>query len=178
MTINAHIVVPGAVLGLIAIFGVGCGASKHATSTRALTTTATTSAGLATGAERRALGARYLVIAKAGNERLEDDFDPLEEHGRIRLARARADLSDAAATERLFDRRLLQIAFPLTTERVARLLYRVNQARASLTMVAARSTSPRQLHRYEHLLEIANAPVEQYVRTIRRQLGLPPPSTS
>jgi hypothetical protein len=78
----------------------------------------------------------------------------------------------------LFDRRLLRIVFPTETERVARLLYWVNQARARLTTAAAASTSLRQLHAYEQRLTAANRPVEQAVRTIRRQLGLPPPPTS
>jgi hypothetical protein len=78
----------------------------------------------------------------------------------------------------LFDRRLLPIVFPPETEQVARLLYRVNQARAALTTAAAASASLRQLHAYQRRLSAANRPVEQAVRTIRRQLGLPPPSTS
>jgi hypothetical protein len=78
----------------------------------------------------------------------------------------------------LFDRRLRRIVFPSDTERVAHDLYRVNQARASLTTAAAASTSLRQLNAYERQLDAANRPVEQAVRTIRRQLGLPPPPTS
>jgi NAD(P)-dependent dehydrogenase (short-subunit alcohol dehydrogenase family) len=139
--------------------------------------TAATS-GLAAGAARRALAARYLVIARSGNERLEDDFDPLEDRDRDHLVRSRADLRDAAATERLFDRRLLAIAFPSQTERVVRELYRVNQARAALTVTAAASTPLSALHAYDKQLDDANGPVEQAVRTIRRKLGLPPPDTS
>jgi hypothetical protein len=118
------------------------------------------------------------VIARAGNRRLDADFDPLEQRDRNDLARAKADLRDAVATERLFDRRLLQIVFPSETERVAHDLYRVNQARAMLTAAAAASMSLRQLHAYEPRLDAANRPVEQAVRTIRRQLGLPPPPAS
>jgi hypothetical protein len=109
---------------------------------------------------------------------LDTDFDPLEGRDRNDLARAKADLRDAAATERLFDRRLLRIVFPSETERVVNDLYRVNQARARLTTAAAGSTSLRRLHAYERRLDAANRPVEQAVKTIRRQLGLPPPSTS
>jgi hypothetical protein len=122
--------------------------------------------------------ARYLAIARAGNDRLEDDFDPLEKHGRLHLAGAEADLRDAAATERLFDRRLLRIKFPAAEERVARELYRINQNRARLTNVVAASTSLRELQTYEVWLDAANGPVEQPVKTLRRQLGLPPPDTS
>lgn len=134
--------------------------------------------GLAIRSAGRALGVRYLVIATAGNRRLNADFDPLEGRDRNDLARAKADLRDAAATERLFDRRLLRVVFSSETERVAHDLYRVNQARARLTTVAAASTSLRRLHAYERRLDAANRPVEQAVKTIRLQLGLPPPPTS
>jgi hypothetical protein len=121
---------------------------------------------------------RYLVIAEAGNRRLEADFGRLEGRDRARLGAASADLADAAATERLFDRRLSAIAFAPVTEKIARLLYRLNQARASRTAVAARSTTLAQLRRRQRRLSEANAAVEEAVRVIRNQLGLPPPSTS
>jgi hypothetical protein len=137
-----------------------------------------TESGRATGATRQALAARYLAIAEAGNRRLDHDFDPLEGRDRNNLIRAQADLRDAAATERLFDRRLLQIPFPAATERIAQRLYRINQARATLTAAAAVATSLRWLHSYEPALEAANEPVEEAVEAIRRLLGLPPPETS
>jgi len=117
------------------------------------------------------------VIANAGNRRLDGDFDPLEHGDRNNLAHAKADLRDAAAAERLFDRRLLAIGFRAQPERVARDLYQVNQARARLTSSAAASTSLRQLRAYQTRLDAANRPVEQAVTTLRRQLGLPPPPT-
>ncbi len=153
-----------AALGCCGLLGAGCGADRPG--------------GLALASTRRALAAQYLAIATAGNRRLDRDFDPLEKRDRNDLARAKADLRDAAATEGLFDRRLLRIVFPSETERTARDLYRVNQARARLTAAAAASTSLGQLHAYEPRLDAANKPVEHAVRTIRRELGLPPPSTS
>lgn len=131
-----------------------------------------------TGAARKALAARYLAIAVAGNRRLEIDFDGLEGRDRDNLARARADLRDAAATERLFDRRLLAIVFPAGTERIARALVWLNTYRAALTMRAAGSRTLAQLRGYEPRLSAANRPVEQAVRLIRGELGLPPPETS
>ena len=142
------------------------------------TATETAGSGLATGSERRALAARYLAIARAGNRGLDRSLDPLEDRDRSRLGPARADLRYAANVERTFDRRLLRIPFPPETEQIARTLYRVNQARASLTGAAARSTSLSELHAYERRLDEANKPVEAAVRTIRRQLGLPPPPSS
>jgi hypothetical protein len=157
----------------------GCGAQAGPAAHRSAARTAATGrTATAAAAARGAIAARYLVIARAGNERLEDDFDPLEGRDRNHLAAAEADLRDAAATERLFDRRLLRIGFPTKTERVARALYRLNQTRARLTTVVAASTSLRRLHTYELWLDAANGPVERAVRTLRRQLGLPPPDTS
>lgn len=148
-------------LGCLALPAAACGSGRSAAQPRAPV--------------RRASAASYLAIAQAGNKRLEIDFDQLEERDHNRLAAAKADLRDAASTERLFDQRLMRIAFPPATETVARQLYSVNQARASLTTAAAASTSLRQLHMYEPRLTAANGPVEQAVKTIRRQLDLPPP---
>ncbi|MGH2852073.1 MAG: hypothetical protein ACRDLP_15840 [Solirubrobacteraceae bacterium] len=129
-------------------------------------------------ASLRSLAARYVAIAEAGNRRLEKDFDPLEGRDRNNLPRARADLLDAAATEQLFDRRLLAIAFPPAIERLARELYSVNQRRAALTIGAAASTSVSAVHTYEPVLDAANGPVERWVDALRHALGLPPASTS
>ena len=144
----------------------------------AQTSHSSSSVGGAAKVQRVELAARYLAIAQSGNRRLEHDFDPLEDRDRNNLVRARADLRDAAATERLFDRRLRSIRFPPATERVARHLYRINQQRATLTAAAAASASLRWLHSYEPVLDAANAPVEVDVSMIRRALGLPPPDTS
>jgi hypothetical protein len=126
----------------------------------------------------RAAAARYLAIAAAGNRRLEVDFDSLAGRDRRRLPAAEADLRDAAATEHLFDRRLRAITFPAAAEPVARILYRVNQSRASLTTAVAGSASLPQLARIERRLTAANEPVEDAVRVLRSQLGLPSPDTS
>ncbi len=128
-------------------------------------------------AQRKAAARSYLAIARPANRRLETDFDGLDDH-RGDLAAARADLRDAAATERQFDRRLLALKLPAAAETVARLLVTANEARARLTTAAAASTSLSQLHRYDPRLTAANQPVEEVVRVIRSQLGLPPPETS
>jgi len=128
-------------------------------------------------AQQEAAARSYLAIARPANRRLETDFDGLDDH-RNDLAAAKADLRDAAVTERRFDRRLLALRLPAATETVARLLVTANEARARLTTAAAASTSLSQLHRYEPRLTAANTPVEEAVRVIRSQLGLPPPETS
>jgi hypothetical protein len=127
--------------------------------------------------DRGTLARQYLAIAVAGNHHLETDFDGLRKvHGNLELARAY--LRDAAATERLFDRRLMQLELPPALATVARLMVTANQARAQLADQAARSTSLAQLRGYQARLTAANAPVEDAVRVLRRMLGLPPPATS
>jgi len=68
--------------------------------------------------------------------------------------------------------------FPAATEPIVRLLFQVNQSRASLTVSAAASVSLRQLGSLERRLSAANVPVEEAVRVIRSRLRLPPPETS
>src|SRR5437764_12195065 len=100
-----------AVPGLAALFGAGCGTGRLSPQAQETAPRTATKSGLATGSPRRALGARYLVIAGAGNRRLNADFDPLETRDANDLVRAKADLADAAAAERLFHRRLHRLNF-------------------------------------------------------------------
>jgi hypothetical protein len=139
---------------------------------------ASPAAGTAAGSSRRALAVRYLAITAAGNRRLEADFDRLNGRDRTDLAAARADLRDAAATERVFDHRLARIAFPAGTQTIARLLVMSNQARAELTAAAAGSASLSRLHAFERQLTAANGPIEDAVIVLRSLLGLPPPNPS
>src|SRR5262249_32302870 len=121
---------------------------------------------------------RYLAIARPANDDLEQDFDALHDSDSKNLGQAQAALRRVAQVERTFDRKLLQIRFWPAVERVARRLVRSNEARADLTSLAATSTSLRDLRSWEPGLNGANVPVETGVRTIRHQLGLPPPETS
>ena len=133
----------------------------------------------ATTAELTAMAARYMVIARPANRELDHEFDGFDDHIKDGdLPAARADLRAAVATERRFDRQLIALSFPPRTEPFVRLLYRVNQARAELTSTAAGVTSLRELRGYPRRLDAANEPVEDAVRVIRAQLGLPPPDTS
>src|SRR5712692_2140492 len=137
------------------------------------------SAGLSygTAAQRRALGARYLAIAKVGNHYLDIAFGRFNGRDRHHLAAAEADLRAAAATERLFDQRLLAMPLPPGIEAVARELVAVNENRIALTLAASRSRSLRQLDALRPRLEAVNGPVEEGSAVIRAQLGLPPPPT-
>ena len=132
-----------------------------------------------TTAELTAMAARYMAIARPANRELDHEFDGFDDHLKDGdRAAARADLRAAVVTERRFDRQLIALSFPPRTEPFVRLLYRVNQARAELTSTAAGVTSLRELRGYQRRLDAANEPVEDAVRVIRAQLGLPPPDTS
>ena len=166
------------VLGCAALLAAGCSAANRPAAAAPAHTSHAAPAGQAVSPAQRKMAARsYLAIARPANRRLETDFDGLEEDG-SNLAAAQADLRDAAATEREFDRRLLALKLPPATEAVARRLVTVNEARARLATAAAASTSLSQIHGYQPRLTAANKPVEDAVRVIRRQLGLPPPETS
>lgn len=97
-----------------------------------------------------------------------------DKQGRAAVTGLRA----AAGTERRFDRQLIALSFRPRTEPFVRLLYHGNQVRAELTSTAAGVMSLRELRGYQRRLDAANAPVEDAVRVIRGQLGLPPPATS
>jgi hypothetical protein len=123
--------------------------------------------------------ARYMAIARPANRELDHEFDSFDDHIKDGdLPAAQADLRAAVVTERRFDRQLIALSFPPRTEPFVRLLYRVNQARAELTSTAAGVTSLPELRGYQRRLDAANEPVEDAVRVIRAQLGLPPPDTS
>jgi len=133
----------------------------------------------ATTAELTAMAVRYMAIARPANHELDHEFDGFDDQIKDGdLAAARADLRAAVVAERRFDRQLIALSFPPRTEPFVRLLYRVNQERAELTSTAAGVTSPRELRGYQRQLDAANEPVEDPVRVIRAQLGLPPPDTS
>jgi hypothetical protein len=167
----------GVVLGCAALLAAGCSGGGRPAAAPAHASHAAPAGQAISPAQRKMAARSYLAIALPANRRLETDFDGLEDHGG-NLAAAQADLRDAAATEREFDRRLLALKLPPATETVARMLVTANEARARLTTAAAASTSLGQLHRYEPRLTAANKPVEEAVGVIRSQLGLPPPETS
>lgn len=172
--------VAAVVLGFLALLGAGsASAASAATPEEGGLQRARAADAITPGTEKRALAARYLAIARAGNRGLDHSLDPLEGRDKNRLGPARADLRYAAHVEHTFARRLLKIPFPPRIESVAMTLYRIVQARAKLTATAAaRSTSLGKLRAYEARLDSKNAREEAAIREIRRRLGLPPPPDS
>jgi len=78
----------------------------------------------------------------------------------------------------MFDRDILTLSLPPAVEVTARDLVRANESRARLTLTFSADHSLQQLGRDETILTAANQAGEDAVRSVRRQLGLPPPSTS
>ena len=185
---GASLVTAGSVLLGTALLAAGCASSgpparSPASQSPASQGTASQSPAArgtaATTAKLTAMAARYMAIARPANRELDHEFDGFDDHIKDGdLAAARADLRAAVVTERRFDRQLIALSCPPRTEPFVRLLYRVNQARAELTSAAAGVTSLRELSGYQRRLDAANEPVEDAVRVIRAQLGLPPPDTS
>lgn len=175
---GTSLVTAGSVLLGSALLAAGCASSAPPARSPASQGPASQSPA-ATTAELTAMAARYMAIARPANRELDHEFDGFDDHIKDGdLAAARADLRAAVVTERRFDRQLIALSFPPRTEPFVRLLYRVNQARAALTSTAAGVTSLRELSGYQRRLDAANEPVEDAVRVIRAQLGLPPPDTS
>ena len=182
------LVTAGSVLLGTALLAAGCASSGPPARSPASQSTASQSTAshspaargtATTTAELTAMAARYLAIARPANRELDHEFDGFDDQIKDGdLAAARADLRAAVVTERRFDRQLITLSFPPRAEPFVRLLYRVNQARAALTSTAAGVTSLRELRGYQKRLDAANEPVEDAVRVIRGQLGLPPPDTS
>lgn len=129
-------------------------------------------------AATQTLAAQYMAIAVAGNQHLDHDHDALAGQDRGQLRAAAADLTHAAATESRFDRELLALDLPPAIRVVANALVTANEARIALDTEAAQAATVDALHRLLARLPDADAAVEKHVRTIRMQLGLPPPDTS
>ena len=122
--------------------------------------------------------ARYLVIAGEANRKIGPMMNKLPTLMRTDIAGSDADMWAIAASERLFDSRLLRIRFSPGVEPIARQLYSANQSRAAITANSADAVSFQELRHDKLRLLQANAPLEAAVRAIRKKLGLPPPSTS
>lgn len=163
-----------AMAGVMVVMVTACGSSSDNSSA----TNAAPPSSAVSATAMKSLAARYLVIATPANKRLDHDFDRLDDLDHSDLTAAQADLRDIAATERRFDRELLAIPFPAAIRPVVQALVNANQARAALTTTAAGSVTLARLRAWEPRLDAANGPVEDGVRVIRGQLGLPPPDTS
>lgn len=130
------------------------------------------------GSGTRVLAAAYLAIALPANHRLDQEVGSYNDHARDNLAIAENDLRQEAVTERRFDQRLVKIAFPPAIAATARALVRVNNLRIALTTRQARAMTVADLLAFDTRHRAADAAVEEQVRIIRKQLGLPPPENS
>jgi hypothetical protein len=133
-----------------------------------------------TAADRQlaALARSYLAIATPSDKQLDSEEDAYADNERDDLTAARADLRAQVATERLFDRQLAAIKFTPALEDTARALIAANRKRFRVTLRQARSATLARLQSLDPERRAGDAAVEVQVRLIRRQLHLPPPSTS
>jgi hypothetical protein len=123
------------------------------------------------------LAAAYLAIALPANRRLDKEVDSYEDHEHDDLAIARRDLRAEAATERGFDSKLLKIAFPIDVKAIAWELVQANNERIALTERQSRVATIARLRGLDKRHKTADAAVEDQVRIIRQDLGLPPPDS-
>jgi hypothetical protein len=123
------------------------------------------------------LASRYLAIASPANHRLDVEVDGYTDAQHDNLAEARSDLRAEVATEQWFDMHLAEIRFPPYIAVIARSLIQINQQRAAMTTLQARSTSLAQMRSFNREHAAADAAVEDEVKAIRRALNLPPPDT-
>jgi hypothetical protein len=127
---------------------------------------------------RRALAAEYLAIANPANRQLDRAVDQFGDHAHDDLTAAASDLMNHASIERQWDRQLLRIGFPGELKPVVSRLVQANEARADLALREAKSSSLAELGTFGPAHAAADAKVEQQVRVIRHDLGLPPPDES
>ncbi len=168
-----------ALLGVLAIAGVGCASGQAASpATAGSGRTASPATGAGSGDAATAAAAQYLAIARPANDRLDDETGAYAKDQHRNLAAARADLLAEAATERGFDQHLARISFPPQIAATARAMIRANQHRIALTQRQARAMSLAELVSFTTGHKAADAAVEAQSRLIRRQLGLPPPPES
>ncbi len=131
-----------------------------------------------TSPSRKVLAAEYLAIATPANRQLDEEVDSYSDNEHDNLAVSKADLRKEAATEQLFDERLLKIAFPPSIAAVSAALVGANNQRIALTRLQSRAATIGELVAFDKRHKGADAAVEVQVRYIRRDLGLPPPETS
>ncbi len=86
-----------ATVATVAVLAAGCSGGAPPASQAQAATSHSAAAGLAVGAQRQALAARYLAVAVAGNHRLEAEFGRLHKQDRNQLAAAHRDLLQVAA---------------------------------------------------------------------------------
>jgi hypothetical protein len=125
-----------------------------------------------------AYGREYLAIASPSDKVLDPEEDGYADNEMHNLAAAEADLRAQVATEKQFDTQLAAIRFPAAIEATARALIKANEGRFRITERQARSRTLARLRSMDAMREAGNAAVEVQVARIRRQLHLPPESSS
>ncbi|HTS96793.1 MAG TPA: hypothetical protein VMI33_09235 [Streptosporangiaceae bacterium] len=115
----------------------------------------------------------YTNLADPADHALTAEVDgyALDEHHN--LAAAKLDLSKVVKTQASFDNQLGEITFPPAPDPHVDLLIAADQKRIKLFKLQMQATTLRKLRAFDARDEAANAAVEEQVRIIRQDLGLP-----
>jgi hypothetical protein len=121
----------------------------------------------------RMLTKRYLAVLVPARQQLAADIAAYRTNQRRDLAAAQTALMAEVTSEHAFDVSLARIMLPPAIAAIARALIRANQARATLTVKQAGSTSLTQLRSFDRRVDVASAAVQKEMKLIRAALESP-----
>jgi hypothetical protein len=121
----------------------------------------------------RMLTKRYLAVLVPARQQLAADIAAYRTNQRRDLAAAQTALMAEVTSEHAFDVSLARITLPPAIAAIARALIRANEARATLTVKQAGSTSLTQLRSFDRRVDVASAAVQKEMKLIRAALESP-----
>lgn len=121
----------------------------------------------------RMLTKRYLAIMIPARQQLAADVAAYRANERRNLAAAQSALMAEVTSEQAFDTSLARITFPPPVAAIARALIRANEARATLTVKQAGSTSLIKLRSFDRRVDVAGVAVQKDIKLIRTALSSP-----
>jgi hypothetical protein len=116
---------------------------------------------------------RYLAVLVPARQQLAADIAAYRTNQRRDLAAAQSALMAEVTSEHAFDANLARITLPPAIAAIARALIRANEARATLTVKQAGSTSLTQLRSFNRRVDVASAAVQKEMKLIRAALESP-----
>jgi hypothetical protein len=121
----------------------------------------------------RMLTKQYLAVLVPARQQLAADIAAYRTNQRRDLAAAQTALMAEVTSEHAFDVSLARITLPPAIAAIARALIRANEARATLTVKQAGSTSLTQLRSFDRRVDVASAAVQKEMKLIRAALESP-----
>lgn len=122
----------------------------------------------------RMLTKQYLAIMVPARQQLAADVAAYRTSERRNLAAAQTALTAEVTSEQTFDTNLARVMLPPAIAAIAKALIRANEARATLTVKQARSSSLTQLRSFNRRVDLASAAVQKEMKLIRTALASPP----